>query len=283
AFLAVAGYDALAVDLTGYGRSTRPSPMNDPANLPAEQRKALGVPEAKARTYSVAMTTLESDWDDISAVVAYIRKLRGVERVALIAWSLGGRRAGGWAVQHPGEVSKLVMLATAYDRTAPVEAASPPVPGTVFNTTSRAEFFDRWNQQAPSRDQYDPQAAQVVWSELLAADSMGATWGLGVSRAPQVARWWGPAMAKKLTTPALVVSPEHDGMISPELVRALHADIGSSQKVLVDLARSSHNALWERNHLLLFRASLEWLEHGTVNGQANGTVRLGYQDNTNVP
>jgi hypothetical protein len=35
--------------------------MNDPANLLAEQRKALGVPETKERTYSVAMTTLESD------------------------------------------------------------------------------------------------------------------------------------------------------------------------------------------------------------------------------
>ena len=43
AFLAAAGYDAFAVDLTGYGRSTRPAAMNDPANLSAEQRKALAV------------------------------------------------------------------------------------------------------------------------------------------------------------------------------------------------------------------------------------------------
>jgi len=85
-------------------------------------------------------------------------------------------------------------------------------------------------------------------------------------------------MAKKLTTPTLLVACEHDALIIPERVRELHTDIGSNQKVLVDLARSSHNALWERNHLLLFRASLEWLEHGTVNGQSNGTVRLGYQD-----
>ena len=61
-------------------------------------------------------------------------------------------------------------------------------------------------------------------------------------------------------------------------MRELHADLGSSQKVLVDLARSSHRALWGRNHLLLFRASLEWLDHGTVNGQSNGTVRLDYAD-----
>ena len=103
--------------------------------------------------------------------------------------------------------------------------------------------------------------------------------GAGVRRAPEVTLWgWGPAMAKKVTMPTLLVVPEHDVAIIPERVRELHADIGSSQKVLVDLARSSHHALWERNHLLLFRASLEWLEHGTVSGQSNGTVRLGYSD-----
>jgi hypothetical protein len=59
-------------------------------------------------------------------------------------------------------------------------------------------------------------------------------------------------------------------------VRELHADLGSPDKVFVDLACSSHNAMWERNHLLLFRASLEWLTQSTVNGMKTGTVRLGY-------
>ena len=34
--------------------------------------------------------------------------------------------------------------------------------------------------------------------------------------------------------------------------------------------------MWERNHTLLFRASLEWLEKGTVNGAKEGMLRLGY-------
>lgn len=176
-------------------------------------------------------------------------------------------------------MSKLVLLAPGYDRTTPVEAPSLPVPGPVFRTQSRAEFFASRDRQTPSPDQYDPQAAQSVWSEMLASDPVGANWGPGVRRAPEVTLWGcGPAMAKKLMMPTLLVAPEHDVAILPERVRALHADIGSSRKVLVDLARSSQNALWERNHLLLVRASLEWLEHGTVNGQSNGTVRLGYAD-----
>jgi hypothetical protein len=39
---------------------------------------------------------------------------------------------------------------------------------------------------------------------------------------------------------------------------------------------SSHNAAWERNHLLLFEASQEWLTTGSVTGQKEGTVKLGY-------
>ena len=34
--------------------------------------------------------------------------------------------------------------------------------------------------------------------------------------------------------------------------------------------------MWEKNHLLMFQASLEWLTKGTVNGMEKGVVRLGY-------
>ena len=47
-------------------------------------------------------------------------------------------------------------------------------------------------------------------------------------------------------------------------------------KVFIDLACSSHNAMWEKNHLLLFSASLEWLTKGTVQGKQEGMLRLGY-------
>jgi hypothetical protein len=46
--------------------------------------------------------------------------------------------------------------------------------------------------------------------------------------------------------------------------------------VFVDLGCSSHNALWERNHLVLFDASRQLLATGSVNGTRSGTLRLGY-------
>ena len=59
-------------------------------------------------------------------------------------------------------------------------------------------------------------------------------------------------------------------------MRAAYDDLGASDKVLIDLGCSSHNAMWESNHLMMFNASLEWLTDGTVGGTRNGVVKLGY-------
>jgi esterase/lipase len=79
-----------------------------------------------------------------------------------------------------------------------------------------------------------------------------------------------------MQTPFLMVTGAHDKQVVPERVRELYADLGSKQKIMIDLACSSHNAMWERNHLLLFKASLEWLKHGKVNGTSEGELKLGY-------
>jgi hypothetical protein len=34
--------------------------------------------------------------------------------------------------------------------------------------------------------------------------------------------------------------------------------------------------MWEKNHLLLFAASLEWLTKGSVQGERTGALKLGY-------
>ena len=277
AFLARAGFDTFAMDTTGYGRSTRPAPMNDPCNL-AKDRQAGFVASTCPASYPHALTTIASDWDDINAAVDYIRALRHVEKVSLVGWSLGGPRAGGYTGQHPEKVRRLILLAPAYNRGASANPpAKIPADGVPMNTQSRQDFFANWDRQAGCSDQYDPAAANVVWSEMLASDPVGATWGPGVRRAPQTTVWgWTTAMAGKTATPALLVAGAHDKQVPPDRVRDLHADLGTKEKIFIDLACSSHNAMWERNHLLLFRASLEWLTSGTVNGSKDGTIRIGY-------
>jgi pimeloyl-ACP methyl ester carboxylesterase len=281
AYLARAGFDVFSVDVTGYGRSTRPAPMNDPCNLAPDRQPAF-VPSLLTApcppSYPHALTTIASDWDDVSAAVDHVRSLRHVDRVNLIAWSLGGPRSGGYAAQHPDKVQKLVLLAPGYNRTSTANPpAKLPAEGVPMNTQSRDEFNANWDRQVGCPDQYDSKVGDAVWSSMLESDPVGATWGPGVRRAPQTTTWgWNSTVVGKMQTPTLMVSGAHDKQVSPDRVRELYADIASQQKVFIDLACSSHNAMWERNHLLLFQASLEWLLQGSVKGTKEGMIRLGY-------
>ena len=280
-FLANAGFDVFSMDTTGYGRSTRPAAMNDPCNLAQDQQKTFVpgfIPAVCAPSYPRNMTTIASDWNDIDAVVDYIRTARHVDRVSLLAWSLGGPRAGGYAARHPDKVQRLVLLAPAYGRTGRTEEpATVPAEGTAMDTQSRDEFIANWDRQVGCADQYDPATAESVWSNMLESDPVGATWGPGVRRAPRVTTWgWNQSIVSKSQTPTLMIAGVHDKQVNPDRVRELYADLGARQKVFVDIACSSHNAMWEKNHNLLFRASLEWLTKGTVNGSQEGMLRLGY-------
>jgi pimeloyl-ACP methyl ester carboxylesterase len=231
-----------------------------------------------APTYPHQLTTVASDWDDIDAVVEYLRAVRRVDRVSLVAWSQGGPRSGGYAARHPEKVRSLVLLAPGYARarsTAPPQGI--PVTGVPMNTQSRADFTANWDRQVGCDAQYDRGAHDAIWSAMLESDPVGATWGQGVRRAPNTTVWgFNATTVAQMKTPTLMVSGIHDKQVAPERVRELYADLGSTQKVFVDLGCSSHNAMWEKNHLLLFHASLEWLSQGSVNGMKTGIVKLGY-------
>ena len=277
AFLADAGFDVFSMDMTGYGRSTRPNVMNDVCNLSAEQQTALGRTPCQAK-HSSQLTTIASDWHDLDAVVDYVRSLRDVPRVSLVGWSLGGPRAGGYASRNPDKVARLVLLAPAYSRDAKQDPPQPsPASGVAFNAQSHADFTANWDRQVGCPNQYEPGAAAAVWRAMLESDPVGASWGQGVRRAPNTTVWgFGKAAVERMRTPTLMVAGAHDKQVAPERVREYFADLGAENKVFVDLGCSSHNAMWEANHLLLFRASLEWLTAGTVEGMAQGVVRLGY-------
>src|SRR5579863_5567779 len=71
AYLAHAGFDAFAMDMTGYGRSTRPAPMNDPCNVSHDQQAGFVpslIPAPCSPSYPHPLTTIASDWNDLGTV-----------------------------------------------------------------------------------------------------------------------------------------------------------------------------------------------------------------------
>ena len=173
-----------------------------------------------------------------------------------------------------------MLLAPAYSAQRAADAAARcRADGVAFNTQSRDEFVANWDRQVGCPDQYD----QAVERRGLGGDARvrsgrRARGAPGVRRAPQTPTWGWNARGRsaKTQTPTLMVAGVHDKQVPPERVRELYADLGAPQKVFVDLACSSHNAMWEKNHLLLFQASLEWLTQGAVNGTKTGMLKMGY-------
>ncbi len=273
-YLARHGFSTYAMDMTGYGRSTRPSVMNDRCNLSAPQQEEL-FGAVCAPSFGSAATTMASDWDDIDAVVDFLRSKHGVARVHLVGWSQGGPRAAGYAFKQPDKVANLVLLAPAYNREAAATAEQAPIAGAAMTKQSRSDFFSGWELQTGCEQQVDTTVAELIWQDMLSSDPVGATWGDGVRRAPRTPTFgWTQQEVAATQAPVLTVIGLLDSQVQPERVRHFHADLGTSNKVLLELPCASHNAMWEKDAQLLFDASRQWLLDTSWQGQRSGTFVL---------
>src|SRR5687768_5390607 len=69
AYLADAGFDVFAMDLQGYGRSSKPTAMDDPCNTSADNQAKYLVPNPLAApcppSYPHSLGSFATDWDQI--------------------------------------------------------------------------------------------------------------------------------------------------------------------------------------------------------------------------
>ena len=116
-YLADAGFDVFAVDLQGYGSSSKPTVMDDPCNTSADNQAKYLVPNPLPAPcpprYPHSFGSFATDWDEIDTVVEFIRSLRGDRalKVNLVGWSRGGMRVIGYAALRPDNIEKVVALA----------------------------------------------------------------------------------------------------------------------------------------------------------------------------
>lgn len=277
--MAEAGFQVFSVDMEGYGRSSRPWPMEDPCNLSAPNQLILIpdlIPAPCEPSHPFQLTTNRSDVDALNRVVDFIRARADVDRVNLVGWSQGGTRTGGFAAAHPEKVDRLVLLAPAYQRDSPAEPPETQPAGAPFAIQTKAGFTARWDAQVSCDKQFDPAAREAMWQQNLEFDPVGATWGPGVVRRPiNAGGGWNRAAAARVKAPTLFLEGDLDIDVPPEQVRMLYDDLGSRQKVFALIHCNSHFSPVESDYGLLQKAAREWLLENRVAGKRRGIVRVG--------
>ena len=120
-YIARHGYDVWLVDVRGYGRSSRPPEMDQPAS---------------ANPPIVHTTTAVKD---VGTAVDFIKTKRHVSKIDLIGWSWGTSMMGMYTADHNANVNKLVLYAPQWLRAAgSVSLTTPTGPLGAYRTVSMA-------------------------------------------------------------------------------------------------------------------------------------------------
>lgn len=275
AYLAQAGFDTFCMDFEGYAKSTRPWPMNDPHNLPDADQALLKLDKGEP-SYSYNVITAQSEWDAINSVVDYIRELRGIDRVNIIGWSMGGQRGGGFTALHPEKVDKLVLYAPAYsaNKTTGEYQDGEPAPGNPFRLQTWERLNAGWDAYLKTDNMIEPGIQELSWQLMLKECEVDATWGPGTNRIPNCTNSvWGqfnPEMPAKIHHPTLFIIGEHDYIRESHSMPLYKALVGVEDLTLVDVKAASHFLIFEKQYYVLLEAAKEWFLKGEIKGIKRG-------------
>lgn len=252
-WMAKRGYDVYALDIRGYGQSSRPPAFAQPAdaNGPAVD----------------GQTALR----DVSKAVDFILSRRSLDRLVLVGWSWGATLAGSYAAQTSARVDKLVLYAPQW-----LSDAKPADGGAklgAWREVPLTSVRERWTRDLPNKERAELVPAahlDAFINALKASDAEGAKHNPPVLRVPTgaVADWlssWGAGKPywrpERISAPTLVVQGEWDAETPPDQGLSVFANLtGAPSRRYVLIGEGTHALLFEKNRLQLFRAVQGFLE-----------------------
>lgn len=253
-YLAGHGYDVYLVDVRGYGRSTRPPEMDQPA----EANEPIVRTETAVR--------------DVGAAVEFILKRRNVPKLNLLGWSWGTTMMGAYTAAHNDQVNRLILYAPQWLRNEPSLTDSGAKLGA-YRSVARSAARDRWLKGVPE----DKKAALIPagwfdqWADTtFATDPVGAKQNPPVLRAPNGTvldsrEFWSGGKPVydpgKITVPTLLVHAEWDADIPTPITAAYFTQLKNvPYKRWVEIGEGTHTIIMEKNRLQLFREVQAFLD-----------------------
>ena len=256
--IAARGYDVWLVDVRGYGCSTRPKEMSEPA----ADNKPIVTTEIAARDYGAA--------------VDHILKTRGLEKLNAMGWSWGTAITGMYTAGHNAKINRLVLYAPLWlfktDSGIGVQAANaPPLPA--YRTVTRDAARERWLKGVPG----DKQAALVppgvldAWLDAtFATDPESAKQNPPVLRAPNgviadLNAYWRAGKPHydpgKIAVPTLIIHAEWDADLPSDQAQGYFAQLKNAPyRRLVEMSEGTHAVMLEKNRMQFFREIMGFLD-----------------------
>jgi pimeloyl-ACP methyl ester carboxylesterase len=244
-YIAAHSWDVYLVDLRGYGQSTRPPEMDQPAK---DNRPIV--------TTDVAIR-------DLGAAVDYIMKRRNVSKINLLGWSWGTSIMAAYTAANNDKVNKLALYAPLWLRNTPALIGGDGPLGA-YRTVTKENAKKRWLTGVPE----DKQAELIPagWFDAWAA----ATWGTdpkakdsGQLRAPNgviqdVRDYWASGKPyydpANISVPTLLIKAEWDQDTPAYMSQALFPLLKNApMKRYVEIGGGTHTVIMEKNRMQLFR------------------------------
>ncbi len=245
-YLARRGYDVFLVDVRGYGRSSHPAEMEQPAES------------------NPPIATTDVAVEDVGSAVDHILAKRGVPTLTLLGWSWGCSIVGGYTAQHGTKVNRLVLYAPQWVRKDAAAPAGQPMGAYVTWTPAAGRARIQAGAPEGRSDDLLPPASFQAWSAaVLDTDPVGAKRNPPVVRTPNGvyfdnARYWQAGKPfydpSKITVPTLIVRGEWDGVLPSYMSQELFQKLTNVRyKRLIEIGAATHFMFLEKNRMQLFQ------------------------------
>lgn len=251
-YIASHNWDVYLMDVRGYGRSTRPPEMDQPA----DRNPPLVRTDVAVR--------------DVGAVLDFILRRRDIPSLNLIGWSWGCSIMAAYTANNNEKVAGLVLYAPGWLPAQPPSQATRPALGA-YVTWNMATARDRLQAGAPQdrKNELMPPGWFEAWSAAVLG-SLGSQQKPPVYRSPagvyQDGRdYWDAGKPlydpSKIDAATLIVVGEWDRVNPDEGALALFHKLPSRPaKRFVELGEATHLMMVETNRTNLFREVQLFLE-----------------------
>src|SRR5258706_2156886 len=260
-YIARRGYDVYLVDVRGYGKSTRPPEMDQPA------------PDNAPIVHTATAVK------DVGSAVQFIRKRRGVDKIHPIGWSWGTSIMGWYTAQNNDKVNKLVLYAPGWLRKSASLTDSGAKLGA-YRTVTREAAKARWLTGVP--EDKKPTLIPAGWFEAW-ADATFATDPVGARQSPPVLRapngvtqdgrdYWSAGKPLydpgRIRVPTFLAHAEWDQDLPSYMLYAYFEKLTSAPyKRYVEIGEGTHTVIMEKNRMQLFQAVQQFLDEDLAAAQ----------------